>query len=93
MMILALNALPVAPAGERFQIYLTFKSLAAQLAEDHLVDKETEQKVETLLWFCERISRPDYASLEIKPYSMDWPLTIIDAIKQKYNGQDFFSAQ
>jgi hypothetical protein len=89
MMKRTLNSLLIVPANERYQVYLTFKILSERLAnESGPLDTETERRMASLLWFCERMSRLDFAPQEIQSSALAWPQTLIDAIKMRMRSQE-----
>jgi hypothetical protein len=82
-----LTALLGIPAQERSQYFQGFQTLCAELEQGTAFPPEVKTKIDSLLWFCERICRPDFVASDGQSFFLAWPHTLLDAIKERLQGQ------
>lgn len=85
-----LTALLRIPAQERSQYFRGFQTLCAELEQGaESFPPEVKTKIDSLLWFCERMCRPDFVPSDGQSSFLAWPHTLLDAIKERLQGEPF----
>jgi hypothetical protein len=79
-----LNFLLGIRAQERPQHFRKFKDLCDELEKGAgPFPPEVAIKIDSLLWFCERMCRPDFVPSDGHSFFLAWPHTLLDSIKER----------
>jgi hypothetical protein len=83
-----LNLLLVIPAAERSEYFQGFQTFCLELERGTApIPPEIKIKIDSLLWFCERMCRPDFVPADGQAFFLAWPHTLLDAIQARLQGE------
>jgi hypothetical protein len=72
------------PARERRHHLAGFQAHCAELESGiRPFPPEVKVKIDSLLWFCERMCHPDFVPANEQSFFLDWPHILLDAIKAR----------